>query len=56
MSNEEIIEDFIDELREFGLTKETLEVVNALKDILLERKQDKKKNRRIRRSIIKSKR
>lgn len=43
MSNEEIIEDFIDELREFVLTKETLEVVNALKDILLERKQDKER-------------
>ena len=43
MRNEEIIEDFIDELREFVLTKETLEVVNALKDILLERKQDKER-------------
>ena len=43
MSNEEIIEDFIDEIRDMVLTKETLEIVNALKDILLERKQDKKR-------------
>lgn len=43
MSNEEIIEDFIDEMRDMVLTKETLEIVNALKDILLERKQDKKR-------------
>ena len=43
MSNEEIIEDFIDEIRDMVLTEETLEIVNALKDILLERKQDKKR-------------
>ena len=43
MSNENIIEDFINELRELTLTKETLEIINALNDILIERKQDKQR-------------
>lgn len=43
MSNENIIEDFINELREFILTKETIEIINALNDILIERKQDKQR-------------
>lgn len=43
MSNENIIEDFINELRELTLTKEMLEIINALNDILIERKQDKQR-------------
>ena len=43
MSNENIIEDFINELRELTLTKEMLEIINALNDILIERKQAKQR-------------
>lgn len=43
MSDIEIIQDFIYEMRTFGLTKDTLEVVNALENILTEREQDKKR-------------
>ena len=55
MSNEEIIEDFIDEIRDMVLTKETLEIVNALKDILLERKQDKKRIEELEEALLKVK-
>ena len=40
-SNIEIIEDFINEIKDFELNKDTVEIVNALEDILAERKQDK---------------
>ena len=40
-SNIEIIENFINEIKDFELNKDTVEIVNALEDILAERKQDK---------------
>ena len=43
MDNVEIVDDFINELQDFELNKETIEVANAWKDILAERKADKKK-------------
>lgn len=42
-SNIEIIEDFINEIKDFELNKDTVEIVNALEDILAEREEDKKK-------------
>ena len=41
MSNIEIIQDFINEIKSFELNKDTAEIVNALEDSLAERKQDK---------------
>lgn len=43
MSNIEIIQDFIEEMRSFELSKDTVEIVNALEDILAELEQDKKR-------------
>lgn len=43
MSNIEIVDDFINDLQDFELNKETIEVANAWKDILAEREADKKK-------------
>ena len=43
VANIEVIEDFILELKDFELNKNTLEVANALEDILAEREQDKKR-------------
>lgn len=42
-SNIEIIEDFINEMKDFELNKDVVEIVNALEDILAEREADKKK-------------
>ena len=42
-SNIEIIEDFINEIKDFELNKDVVEIVNALEDILAEREADKKK-------------
>ena len=42
-SNIEIIEDFINEIKDFELNKDVVEIVNALEDILEEREADKKK-------------
>ena len=42
VSNVEVIKDFILELKEFELNKDTLEIANALEDLLSEREQDKK--------------
>ena len=42
-SNIEIIENFINEIKDFELNKDVVEIVNALKDILEEREADKKK-------------
>ena len=39
----QIIQDFIDEIRNFELNKDTIEITNALEDILAEREADKKK-------------
>ena len=41
MSNEEIVEDFIKEIRDFELNKDIIEIVYALEAILEEKKQDK---------------
>ena len=41
MSNEEIVEDFIKEIRDFELNKDIIEIVYALEAILEEQKQDK---------------
>ena len=43
MSNIEIIQDFIEEMRSFELSKDTVEIVNALEDILAEREQKDKR-------------
>ena len=43
VANIEVIEDFILELKSFGLNKDTLEVANELENILAEREQDKKR-------------
>ena len=43
MSNIEIVNNFMNELHDFELNKETLEIVNARKDILTERESDKKR-------------
>lgn len=42
-SNIEIIEDFINEIKDFELNKDVVEIVNALEDILAEREADKKR-------------
>ncbi len=42
-SNIEIIEDFINEIKDFELNKDVVEIVNALEDILEEREADKKR-------------
>lgn len=42
-SNIEIIEDFINEIKDFELNKDIVEIANALEDILAEREVDKKK-------------
>ena len=47
MSNIEIIQDFIEEMRSFELSKDTVEIVNALEDILAELEQDKKRIKKI---------
>ena len=43
VANVEVIEGFIIELKDFGLNKDTLEVVNELENLLAEREQDKKR-------------
>ena len=43
VANVEVIEDFILDLKSFGLNKDTLEVANAVENILAEREQDKKR-------------
>ena len=43
VANIEVIEGFIIELKDFGLNKDTLEVVNELENLLAEREQDKKR-------------
>ncbi len=42
-SNIEIIEDFINEIKDFELNKDTVEIVNALEYVLEEREADKKR-------------
>ena len=48
MSNIEIVDDFINELQDFELNKETIEVTNAWKDILSELKELNKTNNDLR--------
>ena len=54
-SNIEIIEDFINEIKDFELNKDTVEIVNALEDILAERKQDKAKIKELEEALLKIK-
>ena len=54
-SNIEIIEDFINEIKDFELNKDTVEIVNALEDILAERKQDKARIQELEEALLKVK-
>ena len=55
MSNIEIVNDFINELHDFELNKETIEVTNAWKDILAEREQDKARIKELEEALLKVK-
>ena len=54
-SNIEIIEDFINEIKDFELNKDTVEIINALEDILAERKQDKARIQELEEALLKVK-
>ena len=43
VTNIEVIENFILELKSFGLNKDTLEVAHELENLLVEREQDKRR-------------
>lgn len=43
MGNIDTVQDFINEMRSFGLNKDTIEIANTLEDILSEREADKKR-------------
>lgn len=54
-SNIEIIEDFINEIKDFELNKDVVEIVNALEDILEEREADKKRIKELEEALLKVK-
>lgn len=54
-SNIEIIEDFINEIKDFELNKDTVEIVNALEYVLEEREADKKRIKELEEALLKVK-
>ena len=55
MGNIDTVQDFINEMRSFGLNKDTIEIANTLEDILSEREVDKKRIKELEEALLKVK-